>query len=115
MKNKDIIQIITSDVCHKGIPKNSVDVAFFANMLHDLENRNAFFQEIKRICKPTALVVDLDWKKVQTEFGPPLRIRLTEEASKRILSENGFTVIKLIDAGPYHYELICNLPFSNNL
>ena len=107
--NKDIIKIINSDVCHTGIPKNSVDVAFFANMLHDLENRNAFFQEIKRICKPTALVIDLDWKKVQTEFGPPLRIRLTEEASKRILSENGFTVIKLIDAGPYHYELICKL------
>jgi ubiquinone/menaquinone biosynthesis C-methylase UbiE len=105
----DIIKIIRSDVCNTGLPENSVDVAFFANVLHEVENKKGFLQEVKRICKPTAYVIDVDWKKIQTERGPPLKIRLSEEEATRLLKENGFTVIKQTDAGPKHYELISKL------
>jgi ubiquinone/menaquinone biosynthesis C-methylase UbiE len=104
-----VIKIINGDVTHTGIPEKSVDVAFFANMLHDIGDKKAFFEEVKRICKPTAVVVDIDWKKIQTERGPPLSIRLTEEESTCLLFENGFGVIKQIDLEPTHYELICQL------
>ncbi len=97
-----IIKIISGDVSHTDIPAKSVEIAFFANMLHDIEDRKAFFEEVKRICKPTADVVDVDWKKTQTERGPPLNIRLNEEDATHILIENGFTVISKIDAGPTH-------------
>ncbi|HTY73965.1 MAG TPA: class I SAM-dependent methyltransferase [Candidatus Nanoarchaeia archaeon] len=107
--NSSIIKIIRSDVCDTGLLENSVDVAFFANVFHEVENKKAFLQEVKRICKPTARVVDVDWKKVQTERGPPLKIRLSEEEAAGLLSESGFTVLKQMDAGPKHYELICKL------
>ena len=60
----------------------------------------------RRISKPTAYIVDVDWKKVQTEYGPPIKERLSEDETKRVLAENGFSLIKQIDIGPYHYELI---------
>ena len=102
-----IIEIINSDVSHTGIPKGSVDIVLFANVLHEVEDRKAFFQEVRRISKPTAYIVDVDWKKIKTEHGPPLKERLSEDEAKQVLLENGFSVIRQTDAGPYHYELIC--------
>jgi ubiquinone/menaquinone biosynthesis C-methylase UbiE len=105
--NPNIIKIVNSDVCHTGIAKESVELVFFANFLHEVEDKKAFFQEVRRISKPTAYIVDVDWKKAQTEYGPPFKLRLSEDEAKRVLAENGFFAIKQIDKGPYHYELIC--------
>jgi ubiquinone/menaquinone biosynthesis C-methylase UbiE len=104
--NSNIIKIINSDVCHTGIPKESVDLVFFANVLHEVGDKKAFFQEVRRISKTTTYIVVVDWKKVPTEHGPPLKDRLSEEEANRVLAENGFCVFKQIDVGPYHYELI---------
>ena len=105
--NPKVIKIVNSDVCHTGIPNESVDLVLFANVLHEVADRKAFFQEIKRISKLTAYIVDVDWKKIKTEHGPPLESRLSEDEAKQIFSESGFTVVKQTDAGPYHYEIIC--------
>ena len=113
VKNR-IIRIISGDVCDTGLPGSSVDVAFFANVFHEVENKEAFLKEIKRICKPTAYVVDVDWKKVQTEGGPPLKIRLSEEEAIKLLSKRGFAILKKMDAGPKHYELIFRLADPNS-
>lgn len=107
--NEKIIKIVNSDVISTGLPKNSIDIVFFANVLHEVSDKTAFFQEVKRICKPTAKVIDVDWKKIKTDHGPPLQERLTEGEAAKLFSENGFTVIKEMDAGPSHYELICKL------
>jgi ubiquinone/menaquinone biosynthesis C-methylase UbiE len=103
----NIVKIVNSDVCHTGIPKESVDLVLFANVLHEVEDKKAFFQEVRRISKPTTHIIDVDWKKIQTEYGPPFKERLSEDEANRVLKENGFFVIKQIDIGPYHYELIC--------
>jgi ubiquinone/menaquinone biosynthesis C-methylase UbiE len=107
--NPNIIKMVNCDVCHSGISEESVDLVLFANVLHEVEDKKAFFQEVRRISKPTAYIVDVDWKKVQTEYGPPFKERLSEDEASRVLAENGFSVIKLIDVGSYHYQLICKL------
>jgi len=105
--NPKIIKIVKNDVCHTEIPKESVDIILFANVLHEVGDKKAFFREVKRISKPIAYVVDVDWKKIQTEYGPPFKGRLSEDEANQLLAENGFSVIKQVDAGQYHYELIC--------
>jgi ubiquinone/menaquinone biosynthesis C-methylase UbiE len=107
--NPNIIKKVNCDVCHTGIPKESVDLVFFANVLHEVTDKVAFFKEVKRISKPAACVVDVDWKKIQTEHGPPFKERLSETEAKRVLAQNGFFVVKQVDVGPYHYELICKI------
>lgn len=102
-----VVKGITADVSETGIPSRSVDVAFFANIVHDLEDPAAFLREAKRIGKNDFIAVDIDWKKIRTEHGPPFQIRLTKEKSIRILSRNGLKVTSTIDAGPFHYGLIC--------
>jgi len=111
--NPKVIKIVKNDVCHTRIPNESVDLVLFANVLHEVADRKAFFREVKRISKITALIIDVDWKKIQTEHGPPLESRLSEDEANQILSESGFTVVKKTDAGLYHYELIAKLSSNN--
>lgn len=102
-----VVKAITADVSDTGIPARSVDIALFANILHDLDDSAAFLREVKRIGKDDSIMVDIDWQKIHTEHGPPFEIRLTKEESMRILSRNGLKVTRTIDAGPFHYGLIC--------
>jgi ubiquinone/menaquinone biosynthesis C-methylase UbiE len=111
--NPNIIKMVNSDLCHTGIPNESVDLVFFANVLHEVGDKEAFFEEVRRISKPTAVIVIVDWKKVQTKHGPPFEMRLSEDEAKRVLAENGFCVIKQVNVGPYHYELICKPTIGN--
>jgi ubiquinone/menaquinone biosynthesis C-methylase UbiE len=100
------IKVIQADVSKTGIPSGSVDVAIFANVLHDIADVRAFLDEVKRISGSKATVVDIDWKKARMEFGPPFEIRLSETEARRILSKNGLAVSRIIEAGPYHYGLV---------
>jgi len=104
--NPKVVKIINSDVCSTGIPDTSVDLVLFANLLHEVADRKAFFRELLRIAKPEACIVDLDWKKMETEHGPPMKERLSEAEASCVFTENGFSVVKQIDVGPCHYELI---------
>lgn len=101
------VKVVQADVTDTGIPTGSVDLALFANVLHDLEDRAAFLAEVKRICKPRATIVDIDWKKARTKMGPPFEIRLSEAESRKTLAAGGLRVTRSIDAGPYHYGLVC--------
>jgi ubiquinone/menaquinone biosynthesis C-methylase UbiE len=37
--NPNIIKTVNSDVCHTGIPKESVDLVLFANVLHEVADK----------------------------------------------------------------------------
>jgi ubiquinone/menaquinone biosynthesis C-methylase UbiE len=87
---ENTVRVVQADVSHTSIPGKSVDLVFFADILHDIEDRAAFLSEVRRIAKPTAVVVDMDWQKIETSFGPPLQIRLSEEDSRRIMTASGF-------------------------
>ncbi len=105
----EVIKVVRADVTDTSIPSGSVDLALFANVLHDLNDKDAFFKEVRRICRPDATVVDIDWKKAKTRMGPPSEIRLTGREAREILSSCGLRVVKAIDAGPYHYGLTCRI------
>jgi ubiquinone/menaquinone biosynthesis C-methylase UbiE len=102
------VKVIQADVTHTTIPDSSVGFVIFAQLLHDLGDHKAFFDEIKRIATKECKIVDIDWHKRETEeMGPPLEIRLSENESRKILDKNGFRVVHALNAGPHHYGLLC--------
>lgn len=104
---ENVVRVVQADVSHTSIPSRSVDLVFFADILHDLEDHAGFLTEVNRIAKARGTVVDIDWQKIETGFGPPLNIRLTEEDSRKIMTTNGFSVTGTISSGLYHYGLVC--------
>ena len=56
-----------------------------------------------KMLKLTGVLVNLDWKKEQMSFGPPMHIRFSENKAAELLKQAGFTVASIKEAGSYHY------------
>jgi ubiquinone/menaquinone biosynthesis C-methylase UbiE len=102
------VLVMEADVRKTTIPDSAVGLVLFAQILHDIEEHKGFFDEVKRIAAPECRFVNIDWHKTETAgMGPPLEIRLSENESRQILKQNGFRVVHALNAGPYHYGLVC--------
>ncbi|MCW4000671.1 MAG: class I SAM-dependent methyltransferase [Candidatus Bathyarchaeota archaeon] len=81
------------------------DMVFFSMDLHDFSDPKKVLENAFVMIKPSGKVVDLDWKKQSTPFGPPERIRFSEQYVTELLDATGFVVESIGEAGPYHYVI----------
>ncbi len=82
------------------------DSVFYSIVLHDFRDPAKVLQNARRMLKPSGIVVDLDWKKKQMAFGPPVQIRFSEEQASAMMEKAGFVVRSVRDIGPYHYLVV---------
>jgi ubiquinone/menaquinone biosynthesis C-methylase UbiE len=83
--------------------KQCADFIFYSMDLHDFADPAKVLRNAKQMVKPTGRLLDLDWKKRQMPFGPPLAIRFSEETASGLLQAASFRVESIKEAGPYHY------------
>jgi len=79
------------------------DIVFYSTVLHDFRDPAKVLLNAKRMIKPSGTLVDLDWKKKSTVFGPPLRIRFSEEQASNLIKQAGFAVESVKDVGTNYY------------
>jgi ubiquinone/menaquinone biosynthesis C-methylase UbiE len=87
------------------------DILFFGIALHDFQDPAEVLKNARRILKPEGRLVDLDWKKEETAFGPPLHIRFDEKKASRLIENAGFTIESISDSGLYHYLITAKPAF----
>lgn len=100
IKNITIIKASRNSLPFKG---SSIDIVFAANSFHDVPA--GYEKEIKRVLKEGGRFIDLDWKREEMEFGPPLSIRFSEEDVEKKMRRQNFRLVKKQDIGT-HYLLI---------
>ncbi len=86
------------------LPDASVDFAFLACVLHELDGPGTLL-EARRILTPQGRLGIVDWKKEEMPFGPPKAHRLDEREVKAILADAGFRPTRAFEAGVYHYGI----------
>jgi ubiquinone/menaquinone biosynthesis C-methylase UbiE len=79
------------------------DIVFYSTVLHDFRDPAKVLRNAKLMLKPSGTLVNLDWKKKATVFGPPLRIRFSEEQAQTLIRQAGFTIESVRDAGRNFY------------
>jgi ubiquinone/menaquinone biosynthesis C-methylase UbiE len=79
------------------------DIVFYSRVLHDFRDPAKVLRNAKRMLKPAGTLVDLDWKKKRTPFGPPVRIRFSEEQAASLIKAAGFTIESVKAAGRNFY------------
>ncbi len=82
----------------------SVDFAFLACVLHELDGPGTLF-ECRRILTREGRLGVVDWKKEDMEFGPPKAHRLDEDEARSILRDTGFHPVRTFEVGRYHYGI----------
>ncbi len=81
---------------------NNIDFCLLAQVLHGFnlyEDTKNLFTEIRRVIKPGGSVAIIEFKKEETEFGPPIEIRLSSQEIEDAMAEYGFKKISLTDLG----------------
>ena len=75
-----------------------IDLVVFSNVLHEMENPKEY------LCwaRNASYVLVAEWKKVFSEFGPPIEDRISLDD---LLSLCDFDVLKIVDL-PYHYVVL---------
>ena len=101
--NGNNVIFLVEDASHTSIPSKSIDAVLFANSFHDMKKEQVY-NEVKRILKPNGRVVVIDWEKKETDFGPPIAIRLSKEDYLRIFKD--FKLKKEFQPSPNHYGLV---------
>jgi len=79
------------------------DILFYSMVLHDFNDPIKVLGNAKKMLKPSGILVNLDWKKLQMSFGPPFKIRFSEKDAVELITRGGFTVETVKEAGLYHY------------
>ena len=111
--NAESLKNITAKI---GIAEETVfcskcaDFVFFSMVLHDFTDPVKVLQNAKQMIKPSGQLVDLDWKKQEMPFGPPFKIRFSEEYASDLIKKAGFQVDSVKAVGSYHY-LVAAKPF----
>ena len=80
-----------------------VDYVFFSMVLHDFDDPHKVLLNAREMVRANGRLVDLDWKKLETPFGPPLKIRFSETEASTLIQKAGFQIAGVEDAGKYHY------------
>ena len=88
-----------------GLPAASVDVIFFCDVLHHIENRAAYFPKLVKALKPGGRIVVIEFYKREMPIGPPPAMKLSEEEVSAEFRNVGFSLAKRLDILPYQYYL----------
>jgi len=85
----NIITVKTSEYDFK-IPDMAVSFALVVNVLHEVDDKDKFVKEIKRILKPGGRVALMEWDKKEMDMGPPLDHRISSEEMNAVFTANEF-------------------------
>ena len=72
------------------LPPASVDLVFFCDVIHHIEDRVAYYDKLKPALKPGARIVIVDFYKKPLPIGPPPEMKLTEDQVIAEFGQAGF-------------------------
>lgn len=85
--------------------EHMADLIFLGTVLHDFEDPTTVLANARRMLKKGGKLVNLDWQKKATAFGPPLDIRFSKDTASKLIQDSGFTVEECRDYDENYYVI----------
>ena len=89
-----------------GLPDGGLDWVIMKDVLFQNKSKEAMLWEAYRVLKPGGFLFVMEWNDMEASFGPEKALRLSRETLTELLSNRGFSLVKDIAAGDYHYALV---------
>jgi ubiquinone/menaquinone biosynthesis C-methylase UbiE len=90
----------------EGIPGGSADVCLFANIVHQIENRDNLFTEAYRILKTGGKLVVIEWNDQPAPIGPRAVDRISEVEVNNLAKKATFKNGGQLSVDAYHFGLV---------
>jgi len=88
-----------------ALAPHSVDVIFFCDALHHIDDRAAYLRRLIPALKPDGRVIDVDFKKEPMPVGPPPPHKLAREEVIKEFHDGGYRLLREHDFLKYQYFL----------
>ncbi|MBU3160975.1 class I SAM-dependent methyltransferase [Clostridium frigoris] len=99
------IEFIKSEEYSFPIQDASIDYVFICNVIHEVENKAKYFNEIRRVLKPSGLLCIIDWEKKETKMGPSINDRISKVEMIKICASANFEHLEDVFINIDHYGL----------
>lgn len=83
-----------------------VDAVIIANVLFQIENKEACLKEAYRVLKPGGALLITDWSDSFGGIGPQPEYLLSKDKAIALVESTGFEKTREFDAGGYHWGLL---------
>ena len=101
----NVEMVHTDDGYSFKIDSGAVDYVIASSILHENEPVK-FLKEIRRIMKPGATLLIIDWRKESLRYGPPVEERLSPEQVKEFLSKSNLKAVKTAVLNTRYYAVL---------
>ncbi|WP_242492613.1 class I SAM-dependent methyltransferase [Methanolobus psychrotolerans] len=102
------VRAIVNDICEQlPFEDRSIDLCLISTVLHSLDleaTGEKIFSEIGRVLKYEGRLFIIECKKEDTQFGPPLSMRISPDEIEGYVCTSGFEKIGLVNLG-YNYMI----------
>jgi ubiquinone/menaquinone biosynthesis C-methylase UbiE len=107
IRKQKILNIETLLSKENEIPlqNESVDVLLSVNTLHEFRDKKTIISEMRRVLKADGRAAIIDFKKEDSNVGPPISIRVSKEQAKRLFKKVGLRALKTHDL-KLHYLIV---------
>ena len=99
----DHIHTIKADTPPYPIQDNTCDIVLMCTVLHEIDDKAALMQEIRRILKPDGRFAVIEFFKKETPMGPPVSRRISAADVADIAHKNGFKTVSQTALGDNFY------------
>ncbi len=82
------------------------DIIFFSIVLHDFQDPSRVLQNARQMIKPGGILANLDWKKIEMSWGPPVSRRFDETRASQLIENASFKIESVKDTGQYYYLIL---------
>lgn len=98
----DNIELRLSDNLKIPVDDHVATFALLANVLHEADDMKIMLNETFRLLKHGGRLGIIEWEKRETPMGPPIDHRLHANEIISLVSDAGFSMVRIIPAGEYH-------------
>lgn len=100
------VQTVLGEFTDPKLPAADVDVAFFHDVLHHIENRPAYLKSLVKYLKPDARIAVIDYHPAQSPHRDDPALQVSKEQTAAWLAEAGFKPLYEIPLFPDKWFVI---------
>lgn len=87
------------------VENNSMKYILISNVIHEVEDKARYLDEVKRILKEDGYFLIIDWDKKEMKMGPPIHERISKDEIIDLCIKIGFRLTETVDVSANQYGL----------